>query len=66
MIARRRFHQTVFLVAGLYNLGWGAFSVLDPLSQTTREPRPYGPQRQFRFWDQPVSIADITFPVFLH
>jgi hypothetical protein len=30
MIARRKFHRAVFLVAGLYNLGWGAFSVLDP------------------------------------
>jgi len=30
MIARRKFHQALFLVAGLYNLGWGAFSVLDP------------------------------------
>jgi hypothetical protein len=30
MIARRKFHRVVFLVAGIYNLGWGAFSVLDP------------------------------------
>jgi len=30
MIARRKFHRVVFLVAGLYNLGWGAFSALDP------------------------------------
>jgi hypothetical protein len=30
MIVRRKFHRVVFLVAGIYNLGWGAFSVLDP------------------------------------
>jgi hypothetical protein len=30
MIARRKFHRVVFFVAGIYNLGWGAFSVLDP------------------------------------
>jgi hypothetical protein len=30
MIARRKFHRAVFLAAGVYNLGWGAFSVLDP------------------------------------
>lgn len=30
MIARRRFHRTIFILAGLYNLAWGAFSVLDP------------------------------------
>ena len=30
MIARRKFHRVVFFVAGMYNLGWGAFSVLDP------------------------------------
>ena len=40
MIARRKFHRAVFLVAGLYNLGWGAFSVLDP-------------QWLFRFADMP-------------
>jgi hypothetical protein len=30
MIARRRWHQGVFVAAGLYNLGWGAFTVLHP------------------------------------
>jgi hypothetical protein len=30
MIARRKFHRVAFLFAGLYNLGWGAFSALDP------------------------------------
>jgi hypothetical protein len=30
MIARRRFHRTVFILAGVYNLGWGAFSAADP------------------------------------
>jgi hypothetical protein len=27
---RRRFHQIVFAAAGVYNLGWGAYSALDP------------------------------------
>ena len=27
---RRRFHRGVFLAAGLYNLGWGLVSALDP------------------------------------
>jgi hypothetical protein len=30
MIGRRKLHRGVFLAAGLYNLGWGAFSVVDP------------------------------------
>jgi hypothetical protein len=30
MTARWKFHRAVFLVAGLYNLGWGVFSVVDP------------------------------------
>ncbi len=30
MMARRKFHRRVFLVAGLYNLSWGVFSVADP------------------------------------
>ncbi len=30
MIARRKWHRGVFIAAGLYNLGWGLFSVLDP------------------------------------
>jgi hypothetical protein len=30
MIPRRSLHRAVFIAAGLYNLGWGAFSVLDP------------------------------------
>jgi len=30
MIARRGFHRGLFLAAGLYNLGWGAFSVANP------------------------------------
>ncbi|HEV3260583.1 MAG TPA: alkyl hydroperoxide reductase [Gemmataceae bacterium] len=30
MIARRRFHRGVFVAAGLYNLAWGAVSVIDP------------------------------------
>ena len=30
MIARRRFHQVVFILAGGYNLAWGIYAVLDP------------------------------------
>ena len=29
-IPRRSFHRRVFVAAGIYNLVWGAFSVLDP------------------------------------
>ena len=27
---RRRFHQAVFALAGLYNLAWGAYAAIDP------------------------------------
>ena len=27
---RRRFHRAVFVAAGLYNIGWGLWSALDP------------------------------------
>lgn len=30
VIARRRFHRAVFFAAGVYNLGWGLFSAVDP------------------------------------
>lgn len=30
LIPRRRLHRAVFIAAGLYNIGWGIFSVLDP------------------------------------
>jgi len=30
MIPRRRFHRTLFVAAGLYNVAWGAWSALDP------------------------------------
>ena len=29
-MARRGLHRVVFLAAGLYNLGWGLYSILDP------------------------------------
>lgn len=29
-LSRRRFYRGVFIAAGLYNIGWGIFSVLDP------------------------------------
>ena len=30
VITRRTFHRFVFIAAGLYNLAWGVYSVLDP------------------------------------
>ena len=30
MIPRRRWHRAVFVAAGLYNIGWGLYSALDP------------------------------------
>jgi hypothetical protein len=30
MIRRRQFHRIVFVLAGLYNIGWGVWSALDP------------------------------------
>ena len=30
MMARRRFHQAIFILAGGYNLAWGVYAVLDP------------------------------------
>lgn len=30
MIVRRRFHRTVFVAAGIYNIGWGLYAVVDP------------------------------------
>lgn len=29
-IARRRFHRALFLLAGIYNMGWGLYAVSDP------------------------------------
>ena len=42
MIARRRFHRAVFLIAGCYNIGWGLYSAIDP-------------QWFFRFAKMPLS-----------
>jgi hypothetical protein len=42
MIVRRQFHRAVFLAAGMYNLGWGVFSAIDP-------------QWLFRFADMPLQ-----------
>jgi hypothetical protein len=42
MIARRKFHRTVFAAAGLYNIGWGVYSAADP-------------QWLFRFADMPPA-----------
>ena len=30
MMARRKFHRAVFVAAGVYNLAWGVFSIVDP------------------------------------
>ena len=30
MIPRRSFHRATFLLAGIYNIGWGLFSALNP------------------------------------
>jgi hypothetical protein len=30
MMARRKFYRVLFLAAGLYNLGWGLYSIVDP------------------------------------
>ena len=30
MIQRRKFHQITFLLAGIYNIGWGLWAALDP------------------------------------
>jgi hypothetical protein len=30
MIPRRRWHRAAFMVAGIYNLAWGAISSIDP------------------------------------
>jgi hypothetical protein len=30
MIARRRLHRATFIAAGIYNIGWGLFSVAEP------------------------------------
>lgn len=40
MMPRRRLHRCVFVLAGLYNLAWGAYSIADP-------------QWLFRFADMP-------------
>ena len=45
-IPRRRFHRAVFVAAGIYNIGWGLFSALDPqwLSRFARMPLSNTPQ----------------------
>lgn len=30
MIKRQQFHRVVFIVAGVYNIGWGLFTVVEP------------------------------------
>ena len=48
MIARRRWHRSVFVVAGLYNLAWAVWSVLDP-------------QWLFRFAGMPLTNYPAVF-----
>jgi len=48
MIPRRRLHRAVFVTAGLYNIGWGLFSALDP-------------QWLFRFAKMPLSNTPQIF-----
>ena len=45
---RRRFHRAVFLAAGVYNIAWGAYSVLDP-------------QWLFRFAGMPLPAQPAVF-----
>jgi hypothetical protein len=42
LIARRRLHRSVFILAGVYNLLWGSFTVINP-------------QWLFRFANMPLS-----------
>jgi hypothetical protein len=46
MIARRHFHRVVFAAAGLYNIIWGLYAVIDPqwLFGFARMPRENYPQ----------------------
>ena len=30
MMSRRRFHRALFVAAGIYNIAWGVYSVIDP------------------------------------
>ena len=30
LIPRREFHRAVFLIAGIYNIGWGLYAIYDP------------------------------------
>jgi len=48
MIARRRWHRIVFCLAGMYNLLWGIYAVLDP-------------QWLFRFANLPVQNHPAIF-----
>ena len=48
MIQRRGWHRGVFLAAGVYNIGWAVFSILDP-------------QWLFRFAGMPLSNYPAVF-----
>jgi hypothetical protein len=48
MIARSGLHRGVFVVAGFYNMAWGAWSALDP-------------QWLFRFTDMPLANHPAVF-----
>jgi hypothetical protein len=46
MIAHRHFHRVVFAAAGLYNIIWGLYAVIDPqwLFRFARMPEENHPQ----------------------
>lgn len=48
MIRRRKWHRSVFLAAGVYNIGWGLYSILVP-------------QWLFRFSGMPPAIHPEIF-----
>jgi hypothetical protein len=48
MIARRRFHRAVFVAAGLYNMAWGLWAIVDP-------------QWLFRFTGMPLANQPAIF-----
>jgi len=48
MIPRRRLHRAVFAAAGVYNMAWGAWSIVDP-------------QWLFRFTGMPLANQPAVF-----
>lgn len=48
VLPRRRWHQFVFLAAGIYNIAWGLYAAIDP-------------QWLFRFAEMPVAVHPQIF-----